>query len=262
MCISFQNEAMQFNVVLIFLYLMITFVRTSPEGTCDCTSCTYTAIISAGSEYRIYNSAACSGVTVAAVSDLKVQSTNQRGIQIYTQDDPSSAEYYTAASTASTVTCFNMADGDVVGGRHPRIYVTIQCKEWVQSCEIRYTVNLRCVRVGTTSTIAPTSVSTAKPVGPSTVTSIVVDNICECQCCKGSAGCTPVYVGVIFYGTNRCEPTDCTKQCVKQFPACPASGIEPGKIVTQCRNNADIGLKSSFYILFLTIIFLHTFNIM
>ncbi len=90
---------------------------------------------------------------------------------------------------------------------------------------------------------------------------VVFDNICECQCCKGNAVCTPGYVGLIFYGTNRCEPTDCTRQCAKQFSACPASATEPGKIVTQCRNNAGIGLKSSFYISFLTIVFLFIFNI-
>ena len=254
---------------------MITFIPNSSEGACSCTFCTDTTTISAGSETRIYNPVSCPAGTGASISELKIQSTDQSGFQVYTKDAPSSTEYYIAGSSASTVTCFNKGDGIVVGGKYSHIYVIIQCKEWIQSCKIRYTVEITCRQTGTTSTIRPitttrwpstttsTSVTTTttKPFDPSTASSIVVDNVCECQCCKGSAGCTPVYVGVIFYGTNRCEPTDCKKQCARQFSTCPANETESGKIVTQCRNNAHIGLKSSFYILFSTIIFLYIFSI-
>jgi len=50
------------------------------------------ATISAGSERQIYNSYSCPAGTAAAVSELKAQSTDQSGFQVYTRDDPSSSE--------------------------------------------------------------------------------------------------------------------------------------------------------------------------
>ena len=284
---------MHFNFVSMLLYLMITFDQILYGRTCDCTFCFDHATVSAGGESRIYNEYLCPAGTAAAVSEINVQSTDQSGFQIYTKDDPSSSESYTAGSTTSTVTCFNMGDGFVVGGRQPRIYVIIRCEEWSQPCSVRYTIDLVCTHVGTTSTakstsistikptsvstikptsistiiptsistIIPTSMSTTKPVDPSTVTTVVFDNICECQCCKGSAVCNPVYVGIIFYGTSKCEASDCASQCAKQFSDCPVNRTEPGKIVTHCRNNAGIMLKSSFYVPVLVIISIHIFNI-
>lgn len=251
---------MQFNVLLIFSCFVIPFARTSSETTCGCASCTNTVIISPGGEFQIYNSVPCSAGRAAAVAQLQVQSTDQSVFQVRTRDYPSSPEYYPSASTTSDTTCFNMEDGIAVGVRRPQIYVIIQCKEWSQSCHIRYNFILGCKQIEPTSSIAPTSVSTTKPVSPSTVTSIVIDNICECECCKGSATCTPVYVGVVFYGTNRCQPVDCSRQCERQFSACPVSGVEFGKIVTQCRNHANMRLKRSLYVLFLTTVLLYTFN--
>lgn len=268
---------MQSRVALILLYSMITLVQTLYGKACGCTFCTDTTTISAGSKRQIYNPQSCPAGTAAAVSELKVQSTDGSGFKVYTKDDPSSSEYYPDASTTSTATCFNMGDGFVVGVRYPRIYVIISCEEWIQSCDIRYTVDLVCRRVETTSTTTATSrfpstttatsrstsavisttLSTTQPISPSTATAVVYENICECQCCKGSSTCNPVYVGLIRYGTKRCQPSDCTTQCLKQFSACPASGIELGKIVTQCRNNIGTGLKTSFYISLLGILSLY-----
>ena len=265
---------------------MVTFVQILYGRICSCTSCFDDVTIPASKEDRIYNSDLCPAGTAAAVSDIKVQSTDGSGFQVYTKDDPSSSTYYVAGSTTSTVTCFNMGSGFLVGGQQSRIYVIITCEEWFKSCSVEYNIDIVCTQIGTTSTpkttsistisstsasmtnstsvstTSSTSISTATSTNPSTLTTIVFDNTCECQCCKGSAVCNPVYVGIISYGTRICEASDCAKQCAKQFSDCPVDATEPGKIVTQCRNNAVIMQKSSFFGLLLVAISIYIFNIM
>ena len=253
---------MQFKLVLILLYFMVTFVQILYGRICSCTSCFDDVTIPASKEDRIYNSDLCPAGTAAAVSDIKVQSTDGSGFQVYTKDDPSSSTYYVAGSTTSTVTCFNMGSGFLVGGQQSRIYVIITCEEWFQSCSVEYNIDIVCTQIGTTATPKTTSISTATSTNPSTLTTIVFDNTCECQCCKGSAVCNPVYVGIISYGTRICEASDCAKQCAKQFSDCPVDATEPGKIVTQCRNNAVIMQKSSFFGPLLVAISIYIFNIM
>ncbi len=263
---------------------MVTFVQILYGRTCDCIFCFDTGTVPAAGEREIYNTNPCPAGTAAAVSELNVESTDQSGIQIYTKDDPSSSEYYTAGSTTSTVTCFKMGGGFVVGARKPRIYVIIECKEWFQSCSVRYTISLVCRSVGTTSTFISTSTSTfistststfiptststfistststSIPVTLPTATAVVFNNTCECECCKGSATCQPAYAGTIFYGIRKCDASDCASQCAKQFSNCPSSRDEPGKIVTRCINNAGITLKTAFYIPLLITIFLYVFK--
>ena len=250
---------MQFNsTVVVALLFMIAFVQNLHGQTCNCRICPDSVTLNANSEYQISNSALCPAGTAAAVSTIDVQSTDGSGFQIYTMDDPSDTVYYSAGSTATTVSCFNMGSGVTVGGQKSRIYVIIRCKSSIRSCSLRYSIRLICARVQTTSNpkststftvgpVSPTTVTTAKPVNPSTVTAIVVDNTCDCQCCRGSAVCVPVYVGSIFYGTNTCDPSNCAHQCSTLFSDCPADGSQTGKVETHCKGNAGITLKNPFY---------------
>lgn len=241
---------------------MVTYVQILYGRTCDCTFCFDTDNVRAAGQLEIYNANPCPAGTAAVVSKLNVESTDKSGIRIYTKDDPSSSEYYTAGSSTSTVTCFNMGDGFTVGGLKPRIYVIIECEQWSKPCPIRHTINLGCRSVGTTSTPATrstftrvsTTTSTSTPVSVPTATAIMVNNTCECDCCKGSATCQVAYVGTIFYGIGRCEASDCASKCAKQFSNCPSSRDEAGKIVPRCINNAGVTLKTALYIQLLIII--------
>lgn len=278
---------MQLNFTLVLLCFMVIFVQLLYGRTCDCDFCMDTATVPAAGEREIYNTSPCPVGTAAAVSELNVESTDQSGIQIYTKDDPSSSQYYTAGSSTSTVTCFKMGDGFVVGGQKPRIYVIIQCKQWFQSCPIQYTIDIICTKIGTTSTSTPatrstitaastttttavtrstistvwTTTTTSTSVTVPTATAVVINNTCECDCCKGSTECKPTYVGTIFYGSNKCQVSDCTNQCARQFSNCPSSRDEPGNIAARCINNTGITIKTTFYIPFLIIIFLYVFKI-
>lgn len=272
-------KIMQLNFVLVLLCFMVTCVQILYGSTCDCLFCPDTAKIPAASKREIYNSSPCPAGTAAAVSELNVESTDKSGIRIYTKDDPSSSQSYTAGSSGSTVTCFKMGSRFLVGGVKPRIYVIIECEEWSKSCSVDYNINLVCASVGTTSTSTSatrststpptrstftrvsTTTSTSTPVTVPTATAVMINNTCECDCCKGSETCQAAYVGTIFYGTGKCETSDCTSKCAKQFSTCPSSRDEAGKIVAHCINNAGITLKTALYIPLLIIISLYVFDI-
>jgi hypothetical protein len=250
---------MQFNSILLLLLCLISSVQRIYGQTCDCRSCSNTATVNPFTQFQASLSTPCSVGTAAAVSAINVQSTDGSGFEVYTRDDPSGSAYYVAGSTTSSVTCFKMGDGIVVGGQNPQIYVVIKCDSLFQPCKVRYSMRLTCVRIATTSTPKPTLSSTVKPVRPPTVPPVKVNNTCECQCCKGSSTCVPVYVGTIVYGVNKCNPSNCLNQCSRNFPVCLVNANQPGKVVTQCRNNAAITLKTPFYIPIL-ILFFQIFN--
>ena len=255
---GFQSaEIMQFKSILLLLLFMVIFVQTLRGQTCDCTFCSDRVTVSAYGENRIYNPIPCPAGKAAAVSTINVQSTDGSGFQIFTMDDPTGTTYYTAGSTTTTVTCFKMGSGVVVGGQKSQIYVVIKCRNSLNSCSLKYSIDLICASVTTTSTPKLTSASTAKPVQPSTVAPIGGGNTCECHCCKGSATCTSVLVGAILYNSNTCEVSNCARRCPTLFSACPTGGNQLGKIKTYCKTNTGITKKNVFYITLLSLFILN-----
>lgn len=222
---------MQFNSVSVLLLFLITFVHPLHGQTCNCIACLSRVTLNANSNYQVYNSAPCPAGEAAAVSELNVESTDGSGFEIRTTNDPSETTFYTAGSTTSSVTCFDMGNGRFVGGQKSRIYVVLSCKNWIQPCPLSYSIRLVCIPTGTVSTPNPTSASTVNTVNSSTSDS----DTCVCRCCSNgynsvTAGgssivniqrCSPSRSdGTIIKMSNTCTIASCRQLCIDRVSTC------------------------------------------
>ena len=205
---------MQLNSVLLLLLFLITLVHHLHSQSCNCAGCLDKTTVNANSDAKIYNPVLCPEGAAAAVSELNVQSTDGSQFQIYTKNDPSGAAYYTAGSTTTSVTCFDIGNGRLVGGQKSQIYVVMNCKNWIQPCPLRYSITLVCIPLETVST----SLSTPKPASASTVTTVNSStsgsDACVCRCCNNgynsvSAG------GSSIVNVQRCSPSSSDSKSIR-----------------------------------------------
>ena len=163
----------------VFTVLVLLGMLSHAGGACSCSGCTSTKTVSTSLQIA---GGSCSNGMLAAVDELKVQSTDGSIFKVFTSD---SSYYYDGLTNykeggttqGTTATCFNMASNIYVGAEKSNIYVYVVCKNSYYDCPIKFDVSLVCK--------APTQMSD----GGSCYSSSQCDSgVCRGGNCCGSKG--------------------------------------------------------------------------
>ncbi|KAL6072309.1 hypothetical protein QOT17_005693 [Balamuthia mandrillaris] len=128
----------------LLVLLLLAAVPLGSLAQCNCVACMDEAVVSAGATRQLF-SGSCDNGEIAAISELRIHSTDESTFTVRTKDHAESSMYYTGASSDDHVYCYNSASSNVGGSS--QISVTVTCTNFWYACPLEYDIRGVCIPV-------------------------------------------------------------------------------------------------------------------
>ena len=228
------------------------------QGQCDCVGCLDTRSVSAGATWSVAYGP-CGTSLYAAVTKLNMHTTDGSTFRVRTTPPAPTTQYYTGASSADSVTCYNKAAGSNVGDpAQAELQIDVTCNNVFYACPIEYSINVQCLPGGVSpinggwSAWGACSVSCGGGLQTRTCTNPTPSNggsactgvssrSCNIAACNPTPAATYTGQGTVYQfsdsscsGTPTAAVTFTPGQCVAASPEASTTFLRSLKVSSKC----------------------------